>query len=84
GNDAGLAGVWSEQSARIEEDMAQALRTDSVIAQMAANDAIYQNQIQANASAIAANVSATSTLQTTVGQNTASIQTQQQSINGIN
>lgn len=84
GSTAGYAGVWSEQSARIEEDIAQSLRTDSVIAQMAANDAIYQSQIQANASAIAANVSATTILQTTVGQNTASIQTQQQSINGIN
>ena len=55
-----------------------------LVRRFAANDAIYQQQIQTNASQIAANALATSNLQTTVGQNTASIQSQQQSINGIN
>ncbi|NUL20118.1 hypothetical protein HUN27_25120, partial [Agrobacterium tumefaciens] len=30
GNEGGYAGVWSEQSARIESDLAQAIRTDTV------------------------------------------------------
>ncbi len=84
GADDGFVGVWSEQSARIENDMALGIRTDQVVAQIAANDALYQSQIKANADAISANVTATSTLQTTVAGNTASIQTQQSSINGIN
>lgn len=84
GNNSGYAGVWSEQSARIEGDLAQSIRTDQVVAQMNQNDALYQQQIKANADAVSANVTATTTLQTKVGQNTASIQTQQQSINGIN
>ncbi|MFW2098672.1 phage tail protein, partial [Acinetobacter sp. ULE_I057] len=84
GNNSGYAGVWSEQSARIEGDLAQSIRTDQVTAQMNQNDALYQQQIKATADAVSANVSATTTLQTKVGENTASIQTQQSSINGIN
>jgi len=84
GNSGGYAGVWSEQSARIEGDLAQSIRTDQVTAQMNQNDALYQQQIKATADAVSANVSATTTLQTKVGENTASIQTQQSSINGIN
>ena len=84
GDQTSYAGVYTIETARILGDMAQAERTDTVVAQMAANDAIYQQQIQTNASQIAANALATSNLQTTVGQNTASIQSQQQSINGIN
>ena len=84
GNSGGYAGVWSEQSARIEGDLSQSIRTDQVVAQMNQNDALYQQQIKATADAVSANVSATTTLQTKVGENTASIQTQQSSINGIN
>ncbi|KQW88140.1 phage tail protein [Acinetobacter sp. Root1280] len=83
GNNSGYAGVWSEQSARIEGDLSQSIRTDQVVAQMNQNDALYQQQIKATADAVSANVSATSTLQTKVGENTASIQTQQSSINGL-
>ncbi|MFW1737554.1 phage tail protein, partial [Acinetobacter sp. ULE_I075] len=75
---------WSEQSARIEGDLAQSIRTDQVLATISGNDALYQQQIKATADAVSANVSATTTLQTKVGENTASIQTQQSSINGIN
>ncbi len=83
GNDTAYAGVWSEQSARIEGDLVQAKRTDEVVAQINQNDAIYRQQIEANATAISANVTATTTLQSTVNGNTASIQTQQTSINGL-
>lgn len=83
GNEGGYAGVWSEQSARIEGDLAQSIRTDQIVAQMNQNDALYQQQIKATADAVSANVSATTTLQTKVGENTASIQTQQSSINGL-
>lgn len=83
GNENGYAGVWSEQSARIEGDMAQAQRTDQVVATISENDALYKQQIKANADAVSANVQATTTLQTTVGQNTASIQTVSQSVNGL-
>ncbi|MFW2098609.1 host specificity protein, partial [Acinetobacter sp. ULE_I057] len=83
GYSGGYAGVWSEQSARIEGDLAQSIRTDQVTAQMNQNDALYQQQIKATADAVSANVSATTILQTKVGENTASIQTQQSSINGL-
>ncbi|MGQ4637346.1 host specificity protein J [Acinetobacter junii] len=42
GNNAGYAGVWSEQSARIEGDMAQAQRTDIVQTQLNDNVATVQ------------------------------------------
>ena len=83
GSESGYAGVWSEQSARIEGDLAQSIRTDQVIAQIASNDAVYQAQIKATADAVSANVTATTTLQTKVGENTAAIQTQQTSVNGL-
>ena len=83
GSEGGYAGVWSEQSARIENDMAQSIRTDQVIAQIASNDAVYSQQIKATADAVSANVTATNTLQTKVGQNTASIKEVTQSVNGL-
>ncbi|MGR3977592.1 host specificity protein J [Acinetobacter sp. 1207_04] len=83
GSEGGYAGVWSEQSARIEGDVAQSIRTDQVTAQMNQNDAVYQAQIKATADALSANVTATNTLQTKVGQNTASIQEVTQSVNGL-
>ncbi len=83
GSTGGYAGVWSIQSALIEGDMAQAQRTDQIVATINENDAIYQQQIKATADAISANVQATNTLQTTVGQNTASIQEVSQSVNGL-
>ena len=83
GSEGGYAGIWSEQSARIENDMAQSIRTDQVVAQMASNNAVYSQQIKATADAVSANVTATNTLQTKVGQNTASIQEVTQSVNGL-
>ncbi|MEB6679915.1 TipJ family phage tail tip protein [Acinetobacter lwoffii] len=83
GSTEGFAGVWSIQSALIEGDMAQAQRTDQVVATINENDAVYQQQIKATVDAISANVQATTTLQTTVGQNTASIQEVSESVNGL-
>lgn len=83
GSTEGFAGVWSLQSAMIEGDMAQAERTDQVLATISGNDALYKQQIKANADAVSANVQATTTLQTTVGQNTASIQEVSESVNGL-
>lgn len=79
----GFAGVWSIQSALIEGDMAQAQRTDQVVAKINENDALYKQQIEANADAVSANVKATTTLQTTVNGNTASIQEVSESVNGL-
>lgn len=83
GSTEGFAGVWSIQSALIEGDMAQAERTDQVVATINGNDALYKQQIKANADAVSANVKATTTLQTTVGENTASIQEVSESIDGL-
>lgn len=83
GNSGSYAGVWSEQSARIEGDLAQSIRTDQVTAQMNQNDALYQQQIKATADAVSANVKLTETLQTKVGDNTASIQEVAESTNGL-
>ena len=83
GNENGYAGVWSEQSARIEGDIAQAKRTDQVIAEMQGNDAVYKRDIKANADATSANIKMTETIQTTVGDNTASIQEVTESIDGL-
>ncbi|MBJ8450346.1 host specificity protein J [Acinetobacter bereziniae] len=83
GNNSGYAGVWSEQSARIEGDLAQSIRTDQVVAQMNQNDALYQQQIKATADAVSANVKLTETLQTTVGENKASIERVSESVDGV-
>ncbi|HAV2998786.1 TPA: phage tail protein [Acinetobacter baumannii] len=42
GNDGGYAGVWSEQSARIEGDLAQAIRTDTIQTDLNGNKAAVQ------------------------------------------
>ncbi|MCF4281301.1 phage tail protein [Acinetobacter baumannii] len=42
GNEGGYAGVWSEQSARIESDLAQAIRTDTVQTDLNGNIAAVQ------------------------------------------
>ncbi|WP_407490194.1 host specificity protein J [Acinetobacter baumannii] len=83
GNEGGYAGVWSEQSARIEGDLAQSKRTDQVFAQMNDSNALFQQQINANASAISSTIKVTETLQTKVGENSASIQNVSESVDGI-
>lgn len=83
GNEGGYAGVWSEQSARIEGDLAQSKRTDQVSAQMNDSNALFQQQIKANASAISSTIKVTETLQTKVGENSASIQNVSESVDGI-
>ncbi|MDA3322518.1 phage tail protein [Acinetobacter baumannii] len=42
GNEGGYAGVWSEQSARIESDLAQAIRTDTIQTDLNGNKAAVQ------------------------------------------
>ncbi|HAV6223098.1 TPA: host specificity protein J, partial [Acinetobacter baumannii] len=83
GNEGGYAGVWSEQSARIEGDLAQSKRTDQVSAQLNDSNALFQQQINANASAISSTIKVTETLQTKVGENSASIQNVSESVDGI-
>ncbi|QNX16950.1 host specificity protein [Acinetobacter seifertii] len=83
GNEGGYAGVWSEQSARIEGDLAQAKRTDQVSAQMNESNALFQQQINANASAISSTIKVTETLQTKVGKNSSSIQNVSESVDGV-
>ncbi|MFX2260994.1 hypothetical protein V6363_12925, partial [Acinetobacter baumannii] len=83
GNEGGYAGVWSEQSARIEGDLAQSKRTDQVSAQMNDSNALFQQQINANASAISSAIKVTETLNTKVGENSASIQNVSESVDGI-
>ncbi|KQE41662.1 phage tail protein [Acinetobacter baumannii] len=83
GNEGGYAGVWSEQSARIEGDLAQSKRTDQVSAQLNDSNALFQQQINANASAIFSTIKVTETLQTKVGENSASIQNVSESVDGI-
>lgn len=46
GSDQGYAGVWSEQSARIEGDIAQAIRTDTVQTELNGNKAAVQEVTQ--------------------------------------
>lgn len=83
GSTASLVGVWSEQSARIEGDMAQAKRTDQVAAEMQQNNAVLKSEIEATATTANAAIKSTETLQTTVNGHTASIQTHKQSIDGL-
>jgi len=83
GNEGGYAGVWSEQSARIEGDLAQAKLTEQLSAQMNESNALFQQQINANASAISSTIKVTETLQTKVGKNSSSIQNVSESVDGI-
>lgn len=83
GNEGGYAGVWSEQSARIEGDLAQAKLTEQLSAQMNENNAVFKRQLEANSSAISSTIKVTETLQTKVGENSASIQNVTESVDGI-
>ncbi|WP_303283238.1 host specificity protein J [Acinetobacter nosocomialis] len=83
GNDGGYAGVWSEQSARIEGDLAQAKLTEQLSAQMNDNSTVFKRQLEANSSAISSTLKLTETLQTKVGENSASIETVAKSVDGV-
>ncbi|MCA4182796.1 phage tail protein, partial [Acinetobacter baumannii] len=83
GNDGGYAGVWTEQSARIEGDLAQAKLTEQLSAQMNENNAVFKRQLEANSSAITSTLKLTETLNTKVGENSASIQNVSESVDGI-
>ncbi|BFM72344.1 hypothetical protein JUNP496_2036 [Acinetobacter baumannii] len=63
--------------------MAQSKRTDQVSAQLNDSNALFQQQINANASAISSTIKVTETLQTKVGENSASIQNVSESVDGI-
>ncbi|MFP0370952.1 host specificity protein J [Acinetobacter baumannii] len=83
GNEGGYAGVWTEQSTRIEGDLAQAKLTEQLSAQMNENNAVFKRQLEANSSAISSTIKVTETLQTKVGENSASIQNVSESVDGI-
>ncbi|MDO7539734.1 phage tail protein [Acinetobacter nosocomialis] len=83
GNDGGYAGVWSEQSARIEGDLAQAKFTEQLSAQMNDHSAVFKRQLEANSSAISSTLKLAETLQTKVGENSASIETVAKSVDGV-
>ncbi|MEO4068365.1 phage tail protein [Acinetobacter pittii] len=83
GNEGGYAGVWTEQSARIEGDLAQAKLTEQLSAQMNENSAVFKRQLEANSSAISSSLKLTETLQTRVGENSASIETVAKSVDGV-
>ncbi|MFX9858123.1 phage tail protein [Acinetobacter baumannii] len=83
GNEGGYAGVWTEQSARIEGDLAQAKLTEQLSAQMNENNAVFKRQLEANSSAISSTIKVTETLQTKVGENSASIETVAKSVDGV-
>ncbi|WP_151809620.1 host specificity protein J, partial [Acinetobacter seifertii] len=83
GNEGGYAGVWTEQSARIEGDLAQAKLTEQLSAQMNENNAVFKRQLEANSSAISSTLKLTETLQTKVGENSASIETVAKSVDGV-
>ncbi|OTL31508.1 phage tail protein, partial [Acinetobacter pittii] len=83
GNEGGYAGVWSEQSARIEGDLAQSKLTEQLSAQMNENNAVFKRQLEANSSAITSTLKLTETLNTKVGENSASIQNVSESVDGI-
>lgn len=83
GNEGGYAGVWSEQSALIEGDLAQAKLTEQLSAQMNENNAVFKRQLEANSSAISSTIKVTETLNTKVGENSASIQNVSESVDGI-
>lgn len=83
GNEGGYAGVWTEQSARIEGDLAQTKLTEQLSAQMNENNSVFKRQLEANSSAISSTLKLTETLQTKVGENSASIETVTRSVNGV-
>lgn len=86
------AGVWSEQSARAEADLAQAQRTDAVAAQLQStiNDvattlnAAVQTESQARADADSAQASQITTVQAQANANAAAVQTVAQSYADLN
>lgn len=84
GDSSVYAGVWTETSARIENDSALGLRIDSLQATVSENTASIITEQKVRADAVSSLASSVSTLQSSVGQNTASIQTAQTAINGLN
>ena len=83
GNDTKFAGVWSETSARIEEDYAQSKRTDILAAEFADNKSIIETKYNTLTTSTKALANKVTTIQTTVNGNTSSVQQQQSSIDGL-
>ncbi|UIP34265.1 host specificity protein J [Stutzerimonas kunmingensis] len=71
GSTAVLAGVWSEQSARASEDMALAVRIDSVTAQVGQNAAAITAEQTARADAISAMAQRIDTVEAELGEDLA-------------
>lgn len=74
---------WTLQSAIVDGDSALSQRIDSLTAATDSNIATIRSEQTAQSTKLTATATKTDTLQTTVDGNTASIQTQQQSINGL-
>jgi predicted phage tail protein len=75
GNEQILVGVWSEQSARIEDGIAIGKRIDTVQVSVVATSAAVQNEATARATADAALASQVSTVQATANSASAAVQT---------
>lgn len=76
GSTASLVGVWSEQSARIEGDMAQAKRIDQVSVEMQQNSAVVSNQISTLVDADKALSESISTVRSDFESNKSTVQSQ--------
>ncbi|MDQ8936657.1 TipJ family phage tail tip protein [Acinetobacter rudis] len=76
GSTASLVGVWSEQSARIEGDMAQAKRIDQVSVEMQQNSAVVSNQISTLIDADKALSESISTVRSDFESNKSTVQSQ--------
>lgn len=83
GSTEGFAGTWTLQSAMIENDMALSQRIDTTIAQIEDNTTLIQTESLARANADSAMAQQINTIQTTVGNNTASILDVSESVDGL-
>ena len=66
-------GVWSEQSARIEEDFALGLRVDNLNASFKDSNALIQTELKVRADETSALASKSDILSANIGDNTAII-----------
>ena len=83
GNDTKFSGVWSEQSARIEEDLALSIRTDNLVSEFNKNNATIQTQFRTYADKDTSLAEQINTVQSIANGNKSSIQTQTTAINGL-
>ncbi|MGA6101743.1 hypothetical protein ACPESL_06120 [Psychrobacter pocilloporae] len=81
--DGNKAAISLESKTRVDEIKALAEQTETIRADFEDNAGVMQTQITANATATSALSKRTDTIQSTVDDNTASIQTIQESIDGV-